>query len=184
MSTHRSARPLPTKANAAWSMDFMSDRLSNRSKIRLLTVIDVLTRETLAIEVGPRLRGENVAHVLNKLVYLYGRPDRIFCDNGAEFTGQIVDFWADTHKVKMDVSRPGTPTDNVHIESFNGTVRDERLNVNCFRSVAEAQRLSDVWRRHYNESRPHMAHKGRTPREFANISSLWHSDDMKMAAGF
>ena len=77
-------------------MDFMSDRLSNGSKIRLLAVIDVLTREALAIEVGPRLRGENVAHVLNKLAYLHGRPDRIFCDNGAEFTGQIIDLWAYT----------------------------------------------------------------------------------------
>lgn len=184
MSAHRSARPLPTKPNDAWSMDFMSDQLASGAKIRLLTVIDVFTRKALAIEVGHRLRGENVANTLNRLVYLHGKPKAVFCDNGAEFTGQIMDLWAYSHKVRLDFSRPGTPTDNAHIESFNGSVRDELLNVNWFHSVAEAKRLAEAWRRHYNESRPHMAHKGQTPREFANLSSLCHRDDREMAAGF
>lgn len=184
MSAHREARFQPTRPNEAWSMDFMSDQLACGAKIRLLTVIDVFTREALAIEVGPKLRGGHVANALNRLVYLRGKPKTVFCDNGAEFTGQIVDLWAYTHKVKMDFSRPGTPTDNAHIESFNGSVRDELLNVNWFQSVPEAKRLAEAWRRQYNESRPHMAHNGKTPAEFAELSNLCHGGRVKMAAGF
>lgn len=141
MAMHRQARYPPTRPNEAWSMDFVHDQLASGSKLRLLTVIDVYTREALAIEVGPRLRGEHVAAVLNRLIYLRGAPKVVFCDNGAEFTGQIVDLWAYTHKVRLDFSRPGTPTDNAHVESFNGTLRDEFLNVNWFNSVMEARQL-------------------------------------------
>ena len=87
-------------------------------------MIDVYSRECLAIEVGSRLRGEDVTRVLHRLVYLRGAPQALFVDNGAEFTGQIVDLWAYHHKVKMDFSRSGTPTDNAHIESFIGSLRD------------------------------------------------------------
>jgi putative transposase len=184
MAVHREARYQPKRPNQAWSMDFVHDNLANGSKLRLLTVIDVFTRECLAIEIGARLRGEHVASVLNRLVYLRGKPETVFCDNGAEFTGQIVDLWAYSHKVKMDFSRPGTPTDNAHIESFNGTLRDEFLNVNWFQSIDEAKELCEAWRRDYNESRPHMAHNGKTPAEFAELSGLGHSEQVQIAAGF
>ncbi|MCA8892140.1 MAG: transposase [Hyphomonas sp.] len=84
----------------------------------------------------------------------------------------------------LDFSRPGTPTDNAHIESFNGTLRDEFLNVNWFASLGEAQRLAEAWRVDYNESRPHMAHNGKTPAEFAEISGLCHGGQVQLAAGF
>jgi putative transposase len=184
MAVHREARYLVTRPNEAWSMDFVHDQLAGGSKLRLLTVIDVFTREALAIEVGSRLRGEHVAAVLNRLVYLRGAPKAVFCDNGTEFTGEIVDLWAHTHKVSVDFSRPGTPTDTAHIESFNGTLRDEFLNVNWFSSVAETRRLADIWRRDYNDNRPHMAHNGKTPTEFAEISGLCHDGQAKTAAGF
>ncbi len=184
MAAHREARCQPSKLNEAWSLDFVHDQLSCGAKIRLLTVIDVYSRECLAIEVGSRLRGEDVARVLNRLVYLRGAPRALFADNGAEFTGQIVDLWAYHHKVKMDFSRPGTPTDNAHIESFNGSLRDECLNVNWFASLPEARRLIEAWRRDYNECRPHMAHNGKTPTEFAEISGLCHTGQVQIAAGF
>lgn len=184
MAVHREARHQPARPNQVWSMDFVHDQLSNGNKIRLLTVVDVFTREALAIEVGSRLRGEDVVRVLNRLVYLRGRPEAVFCDNGAEFTGQIVDLWAYHHKVRMDFSRPGTPIDNAHIESFNGSLRDEFLNVNWFASLIEAQKLAEAWRRDYNESRPHMAHNGKTPAEFAEISGLCHGGQVQLAAGF
>lgn len=184
MAVHREARCQPSRPNQAWSMDFVHDELSNGNKIRLLTVVDIYTREALAIEVGSRLRGEDVVRVLNRLVYLRGRPDAVFCDNGAEFTGQIVDLWAYHNKVRMDFSRPGTPTDNAHIESFNGSLRDEFLNVNWFATLAEAQKLAEAWRRDYNESRPHMAHNGKTPAEIAEISGLCHGGQVQLAAGF
>ena len=101
-----------------------------------------------------------------------------------EFTGQTVDLWAYHHKVKMDFSRPGTPTDNAHIESFNGSLRDECLNINWFASLVESKRLIEAWRRDYNESRPHMAHNGQSPAEFARNVGLCHGGKVKIAAGF
>ena len=95
-------------------------------------------------ECRTRLRGENVAAVLNRLVYLRGAPKALFADNGAEFTGQIVDLWAYHHGVLLDFSRLGTPTDNAHIESFNGSFRDERLNVHWFQTISEARQLIEA----------------------------------------
>lgn len=92
MATHREARRQPRTLNEAWSLDFVHDQLSNGQKIRALTIIDVYTRECLAIEVGYRLRGENVVEVLNRLVRFRGAPKALFCDNGAEFAGQMVDL--------------------------------------------------------------------------------------------
>jgi putative transposase len=126
-ATHREARCQPKTLNEAWSLDFVHDQLWNGQKIRALTVIDVYTRECLAIEVSYRLRGENVVEVLNRLVRFRGAPKALFCDNGAEFTGKMVDLWAYHNKVRMDFSKPATPTDNAHIESFNGSLRDECL---------------------------------------------------------
>lgn len=93
-------------------------------------VCDVFNRECLAVVIGARLRGEHVASELNRLDYLRGEPETVFCDDGAKFTGQFIDLRAHSHKVKMDFSRPGTPTDNAYVDSFNGTLQDEFLNVN------------------------------------------------------
>ena len=134
---------------------------------RALTVIDVFTRECLAIEVGHRLRGDNVVEVLNRLVRFRGAPKALFADNGAEFTGQMVDLWAYHNKVRMDFSGPATPTDNAHIESFNGSLRDECLNVHWFETLTEAQEKIEWWRRDYNESRPHITLGNIPPAEFA-----------------
>lgn len=111
-------------------MDFVHDQPSKGDKISLLTVAGVFARDLFAIEVGLRLRSEDVVRVLSRLVWLPGRPETVFCENGAEFTGQIIDPWAHHHSGRMDFSRPGTPTDNAHIESFNSTLRDEFLNGN------------------------------------------------------
>ncbi|KDA01132.1 DDE-type integrase/transposase/recombinase [Hyphomonas oceanitis] len=81
MAVHREARCQPSGLNEAWSLDFVHDQLSCSAKIRLLTVIDIYSRECLAIEVGSRLRGEDVARVLNRLVYLRGAPKALFADN-------------------------------------------------------------------------------------------------------
>ena len=103
---------------------------------------------------------------------------------GAEFIGQVVDLRAYAHGVRMDFSRPGTPTDNAHIELFNGSLRDECLNVTWFASLEEARKLVEAWRRDYNESRPHMAQNGETPAEFARISGLCQSGQVQIAAEF
>ena len=179
---HREARIQPKRPNEAWSLDFIHDELSNGQKFRALTVVDIFTREGLAIEVGHRLKGENVVEVLNKLVRLRGAPKYLFADNGAELTGQLVDLWAYHHGTRIDFSRPGKPTDNAFIETFNGTLRDECLNIHWFGSIVEAKRLIEAWRIEYNESRPHMALGNKTPSEYcSNIIPLPQAEGLKPA---
>ncbi len=120
MVVHRQVRCQPQAPNEAWSLDFVHDQLSIGQKFRMLTVVDVFSREALAIEVGQRLRGEHVVEVLNRLACRRGPPKYLFADNGSEFTGHLVDLWAYHHGVRIDFSRPGKPTDNAHIETFNG----------------------------------------------------------------
>jgi putative transposase len=163
----RAHRPPVTRPNEAWSLDFVADQLVNGQRFRALTVVDVFTREGIAIEVGQRLRGEHVVDVLNRLAAQRGAPTRLWCDNGSEFCSQIVDMWAYQHQVRIDFSRPGKPTDNAHVESFNATLRRECLNAHWFESLHEAKDRIEVWRREYNESRPHRALQDRTPEEFA-----------------
>jgi putative transposase len=167
MVVHREARCRPQRPNEAWSLDFIHDQLSNGQKFRALTIVDVFSREGLAIEVGQRLRGEHVVEVLNRLVRQRGAPRYLFADNGADFTGHLVDLWAYHHGTRIDFSRPGKPTDNAFIETFNGSLRDECLNVHWFETIAEAKRLIEAWRIEYNESRPHMALGNIPPAEYA-----------------
>jgi putative transposase len=173
MQVHRQARCQPRRPNEAWSLDFVHDQLSNGQKFRALTVVDIFSREALAIEVGQRLRGEHVVDVLNRLVQQRGAPKYLFADNGAEFTGQLVDLWAYHHGVRIDFSRPGKPTDNAFIETFNGSLRDECLNLHWFNTIVEARSLIEAWRQDYNESRPHMALGNKTPREYALSTGTW-----------
>jgi putative transposase len=106
--------------------------------------------------------------VLNQLKQHRGAPRVLFCDNGAEFTGQMMDLWAYKNEVKIDFSRPGKPTDNAFCESFNGTFRSECLDTNWFSNLEDAKRIIEAWRREYNVSRPHRALDYRTPEEFAS----------------
>ena len=117
MVVHREARCVPKQPNEAWSLDFVHDQPSDGSRFRALTVVDIFSRESLAIEVGQRLRGEHVVEALNRLVRQRGVPSVLYTDSGAEFTGQLVDLWAYHHKVRIDLSRPGKPTDNAFIET-------------------------------------------------------------------
>ncbi len=169
---HRQERFKPTGPNQVWEMDFVSDQLSDGRRFRSLTVVDIFTREALAIESGQSLRGEDVVRVLNRLQQQRGTPKVLFCDNGAEFTGQMMDLWAYRNGVKIDFSRPGKPTDNAFCESFNGTLRSECLDTNWFQSLAEAKLLIEAWRQEYNVSRPHRALADRTPAEFASHIAL------------
>ena len=167
MIVHREARVKPSRPNQVWSLDFVHDQLSGGQKFRILTVVDVYSREGLATEVDYRLRAENDVEVLNRLVRQRGAPKFLFADNGAEFTGHLVDLWAYHHNVRIDFSRPGKPTDNAFIETFNGSLRDECLNLHWFDNLAEAKRLIEAWRIDYNVSRPHMGIGNIPPREYA-----------------
>jgi putative transposase len=164
---HRRERFRPTAPNQVWGLDFVADQLSDGRRFRALTVLDVFTRESLAIEVGQRLQGEHVVGALNQIRQRRGVPKLIFCDNGSEFTSQIMDLWAYHNQVQIDFSRPGKPTDNAHVESFNGTLRAECLDVHWFATLTEAKQVIEDWRQEYNESRPHRSLGERTPSEFA-----------------
>ncbi len=167
MMVARRERYVPRRPNQAWSMDFVADQLVNGNRFRPLTIVDVFSREALAIEVGKQLRAENVVDVCNRLVATRGAPKRVFTDNGSEFSGGMFDLWAYHHGMHIDFSRPGKPTDNSFVESFNGSLRDECLNVPWFDSLEDAKEKIEGWRRDYNESRPHQALNEQTPAEFA-----------------
>jgi putative transposase len=163
---------VPKRPNQAWAMDFVSDQLTNGERFRALTIVDVFTRESLAIEVGRSLRADHVIDVCNRIATVRGAPVRVFVDNGSEFSGRLLDLWAYHHKVRIDFNRPGKPTDNCFIETFNGSFRDECLNVHWFESIDEARAKIEAWRDEYNESRPHQALMEKTPAEFADWAKI------------
>jgi putative transposase len=151
-------RPEPTGAiNELWTMDFVHDTLSCGRKFRALNIVDTHSREYLAVEVDTSLTGERVVRVLEQLCGERGLPRTIQVDNGSEFTGRKLDEWAYRNKVKLHFIEPGKPTQNGHIESFNGKLRDECLNLEWFVSLQEARRVIETWRQDYNHVRPHSA---------------------------
>jgi putative transposase len=164
---HRQERFHATAPDQAWSLDFVADQLQDGRRFRALTVLDVFTRESLAIAVGQSLRGDDVVRTVNKLKHEGRVPKLLFCDNSSEFSGQAMDLGAYQNSAKIDFSRPGRPTDNAFVASFNGTFRDECLNVHWFETLTEAKQLIEAWRQEYNGSRPHRALDDRTPSEFA-----------------
>jgi putative transposase len=164
---HSRQKPRAEGANEVWSLDFVADQLSDGRRFRALTVVDIYTRECLAIEVGQSLKGHDVVRVLQQVSRQRGTPQVLFCDNGSEFTSQAMDLWAYHNQVKIDFSRPGKPTDNAYIESFNGTLRAECLDAHWFGDLAEAAQQIAAWKLEYNASRPHRALGERTPDEFA-----------------
>jgi putative transposase len=149
-------------------MDFVSDALFDGRKFRALTVVDNHTRECLAIEVAQSLTGDDVVRVLTNIAKeRHQYPLRTQADNGPEFVSLTLDKWAYENGVTLDFSRPGKPTDNPFIESFNGSLRDECLNTNWFMSLQDAQEKIETWRQDYNHFRPHSSLDDVPPALFA-----------------
>ncbi len=169
-ATPRSQRFVPTAVNEVWSMDFMHDRLADSRAYRLLTIVDVYSRECVALDVAPRFGSEDVVRVLQRVCRERGTPKVIRCDNGTEFVAKPFDQFAFWNKISLDFSRPGKPTDNAFIESFNGGVRRELLNPSYFETIEAARRAAKIWRQEYNEFRPHSMLANKTPKEFAATS--------------
>jgi putative transposase len=156
-----------TEANARWSMDFVTDRTRYGSNIRVLTVIDEVTRECLALEVDSSITGRKVTAVLNRIAIFRGMPKEILTDNGPEFTSNAMNAWAYDHKVEQIFIDPGKPMQNGYIESFNGKFRAECLDQHWFRNLSEAKEVIEDWRLEYNYVRPHMSLDNLTPNEYA-----------------
>jgi putative transposase len=173
----RIAQGPASRPNQRWSMDFVAQRLSDSRWIRVLTVVDQYTRECLTLHADTALSGEKVAAALDKIVASRGAPKSITVDNGTEFASKAMDHWAYSHGVHLDFIRPGRPVENGYIESFNGRLRDECLNVEVFFSLADARRKLALWLHDYNHHRPHSALADRTPAEFAAVCSGGNDGD-------
>lgn len=165
-AAHRLDRPVLTAPNQCWTMDFVADALFDGRRFRAMTVVENFTKESLAIEVDQQLKGEDVVAVMERLRHQRHLPQRIQADNGSEFISMVMDRWAYDHGVTMDYSRPGKPTDNPFIESFNGSFRDECLNTHWFLSLDDARRNIENWREDYNHFRTHSSIGDVPPAEF------------------
>ena len=162
-------RPIetPLAANKRWSLDFVSDQMTDGRRFRILTVIDNCTRECLALVADTSLSGRRVARELDNIVRQRGRPGAIVSDNGTEYTSNAILGWADDTGVDWHYIAPGKPQQNGHNESFNGRLRDELLNETLFRSLPHARAVLEASRRDYNEERPHSKLGWMTPRDYA-----------------
>jgi putative transposase len=152
-------------------MDFVSDSLHDGRRFRALTLVDQFSRESPAIEVGRSIPGSQVVAVLERLAMTTGLPKIITVDNGPEFTGRALDEWAHRNGIKLDYSRPGKPTDNAYIESFNGRLRQECLDQHWFSSLEDAKIKIESWRIDYNVQRPHSSLGDQTPQAY---TENWH----------
>ncbi len=152
--------------NERWSMDFVHDQLFMGRRFRSLTIVDQFSRECLALEVDTSLGGERVKRVLERLAEHRGAPSSIVVDNGPEFISKVVDEWAYRKNITLEFSRPGKPTDNAYIESFNGKFRDECLNVHYFSTIQEARRIIENSRIEYKAIRPHRSLCGFSPEQY------------------
>src|SRR5947209_8483490 len=164
----RVAQGPAARPNQCWSADFVSDKLTDGCSYRILTVIDQFTRECVAMEADRSLHGRHVVAALTRAIEERGKaPQSITLDNGSEFTGRALEAWAIQHGVELCFIRPGRPVENGFIESFNGRLRGECLNVEWCGTLHEAQEKLAQWRTHYNFQRPHSALADRTPASFA-----------------
>jgi putative transposase len=158
---------VPMVPNERWSLDFVSDQLTDGRRFRILTVVDDCTRECLALVADTSLSGLRVARELDQLIIERGKPKMVVSDNGSELTSNAILAWADQACVDWHYIAPGKPMQNAFIESFNGRLRDELLNETLFTSMAQARFVLGCWRADYNGSRPHSQLGWRTPAEFA-----------------
>ena len=151
-------------------MDFVHDQLATGRKLRVLTIVDTFSRFSPAVEPRFNFRGADVVEVLERVGREGGFPAMIRVDQGTEFVSRDLDLWAYQRGVTLDFSRPGKPTDNAFIESFNGKFRAECLNAHWFMSLDDARRKCEAWRRDYNEERPHSAIGNKAPIELIDRS--------------
>lgn len=163
---------LAKRKNECWSIDFVVDQLFDGRRIRILTIVDNFTRESLCARADFRFKGVDVANALTAVIQEHGKPETIKLDNGPEFISKEVDLWAYSQGVKLDFSRPGKPTDNAFIESFNGRFRQECLNEQWFLSMEDAQMKISEWRKDYNQNRPHSSLNNLSPEEFAENQAM------------
>ena len=156
-----------TAANQEWALDFAHDAVACGRAIRVLSVVDAYTRECLALEVDTSFASRRVTRVLEAIVSERGQPQAIRCDNGPELTSRHFLAWCIERQIELLHIQPGKPTQNAHVESFHGRLREECLAVSWFHNLFDARQKIATWRKEYNEERPHSSLGYKTPKEFA-----------------
>ena len=158
------ALSVPMAANEVWSMDFMSDSLSDGRGLRTFNLIDDYNRECLAIDVDLSMPALRVIRSLEQVIEWRGKPAALRCDNGPEYISGTLVNWANQHQITLLYIQPGKPTQNAYIERFNRTARHEWLDMHHFDSVEQAQQLATEWQWQYNNERPNTAIGGIPPK--------------------
>jgi putative transposase len=172
IALHRGPAPTPVGPTERWSMDFVHDALADGRPFRVLTVVDQWSRQSPILEAASSMSGRTVGAALDRALADGTLPRSITVDHGTEFMSRALEDWAFARGVQLDFIRPGKPVENAFIESFNGRLRDECLNVHQFTSIADAQAKIDAWRIDYNQRRPHGSLGHLTPDEYARRRHL------------
>lgn len=162
---------VPEQSDVSWSLDFMSDSLSDGRVFRTLNVIDDFNREALWIEVDASLPVERVIRVLEQLLLWRTAPKQIRMDNGPELISQRLETWAKEKNIELLHIQPGKPAQNAYIERFNRTYREDVLDAYLFDNLKEVCTITERWLEEYNNIRPHDALQGLSPHQFANQSA-------------
>ncbi|MEN9309858.1 MAG: hypothetical protein RL173_3790 [Fibrobacterota bacterium] len=168
----RLALELPSKAGIRWSMDFVFDRTEDHRPLKILTLVDDFSKESIWLEVARGIGGHDLVRILETVILIHGKPESVRTDNGSEFTSRALSLWMMKVGIQHEFIQPGKPTQNAYIESFNGRFREECLNAHFFLDLEDAREKIEQWRGFYNELRPHSALGMIPPRKFlANLAN-------------
>ena len=164
--SHRGKLSKAIRRHEQWSLDFVHDRLVDGRQVRVLVVLDNYSRECLLLTADTSLSGERVARELESLLAKYGKPGQIVSDNGSELTSTAIKKWSSKHQISWHYISPGKPQENGYIESMNGKLRDECLNMHVFSSMSSLRAELSSWRCYYNAERPHSSLGYRSPKAY------------------
>ncbi|WP_255462699.1 IS3 family transposase [Galbibacter sp. BG1] len=166
--TDRVKHPLgaPGQLNQVWSMDFMSDVLSDGRKVRILNIMDDCNREVLAVDPGLNYPARKLVETLEQLEEEVGLPQTVRCDNGPEFISKTFGEWCDKKRIEIRYTQPGKPMQNGYIERLNRFYREDVLNAYWFNDLHHLRSLSNKWMEDYNNNHPHQSLGNKSPREY------------------
>lgn len=157
---------LPIQSNVIWSMDFMHDVLDSGRKFRVLNIIDDFNREALAVESEYSFPSVKVIQVMERLIEFQGKPDAIRTDNGSEFIAGVFKAWCKEQEIDIKYIQPGKPMQNAYIERFNRHYREDVLDAYLFENIKDVRKISEKWRKDYNQYHPHKSLMGMSPVQF------------------
>ena len=172
---------IATEKNDVWTWDFIHDRTVDGRQLKCLDILDEYTRECLSLEMGRSFRAGDVLDVLSRLMGVHGVPKHIRSDNGSEFIAKEMKSWLTKMAVETMYIEPGAPWQNGYAELFNSRFRDEFLEMHYFYTLAEAQQLTQAWKKKYNTQRPHTSLGNMTPSEFAACCGATGSASLRSA---